>query len=464
METIYLEQWLHNLIRKKLKEDMVFRAFMGKDHLERVTRADIDRYQLFKLRQTIAYVSEKSAFYRELLGRTGIKADDINSLSDLSRLPFTEPTDIAKQPYKFVCVPLGEIERATTFTSSGTTGPQKRVFFTEHDIEIMTDFMAVGMRTVARPGDTVLIMLPNFRVNDQSDLLAKGVRKMGGQAITSGTTPTSEEQIQMVDRYHPTTLFTSVSRMWRITQEIRGHYDLRNKGVKTIFITSEYASESMIKQLKDIWNCDIHVHYGLSEMGLGVAVECHAHKGFHFDEVDLLVEVVDPVTGAVLGDDQEGELVFTTLNRIAMPLLRYRTHDLSYLVGGTCPCGAVTLRKISKVTRRWESIVKLGDGSEIYPSLFDDLVFTLSEVVDYQLSLGKENGKDKLRFKIEVIERNKTVQQRISQLLAGYPIIRTNVTQGVMAPPEVELVERGALVRMSRAKKMIIDERQSVLQ
>jgi len=307
-------------------------------------------------------------------------------------------------------------------------------------------------------------MLPNFRVNDQSDLLAKGVRKMGGQAITSGTTPTSEEQIQMVDRYHPTTLFTSVSRMWRITQETREHYDLRNKGVKTIFITSEYASESMIKQLKDIWNCDIHVHYGLSEMGLGVAVECHAHKGFHFDEVDLLVEVVDPVTGAVLGDDQEGELVFTTLNRIAMPLLRYRTHDLSYLVGGTCPCGAVTLRKISKVTRRWESIVKLGDGSEIYPSLFDDLVFTLPEVVDYQLSLGKENGKDKLRFKIEVIERNKTVQQRISQLLAGYPIIRTNVTQGVMAPPEVELVERGALVRMSRAKKMIIDERQSVLQ
>jgi phenylacetate-coenzyme A ligase PaaK-like adenylate-forming protein len=132
VETIYLEQWLHNLIRKKLKEDMVFRAFMGKDHLERVTRADIDRYQLFKLRQTIAYVSEKSAFYRELLGRTGIKADDINSLSDLSRLPFTEPIDIAKQPYKFVCVPLGEIERATTFTSSGTTGPQKRIFFTEH--------------------------------------------------------------------------------------------------------------------------------------------------------------------------------------------------------------------------------------------------------------------------------------------------------------------------------------------
>jgi phenylacetate-CoA ligase len=460
VETIYLEQWLHNLIRQKVKENAAFQAFMGKDHLERVTRDDIDRYQLFKLRQTIAYVSVKSGFYREVLGQKGIRADDINSLSDIARLPFTEPADIAKQPYKFACVSLGEIERATTFTSSGTIGPQKRVFFTEKDIEIMTDFMAVGMRTVAKQGDTVLIMLPSFRVNDQSDLLAKGVRKMGGQAILTGTTPTSEEQIQMIDRHHPTTLFTAVPRMWRITQETRQNHDLRSKGVKTLFITSEYASESMRQQLKDFWNCDVHVHYGLTEMGLGVAVECHAHNGFHFNEADLMVEVVDPVTGAVLGNDQEGELVFTTLNRDAMPLLRYRTHDLSFLMGGTCPCGAATLKKIGKVTRRREAIVKLEGGVEIYPSLFDDLLFTLTEIVDYQLNLGKEDGKDKLRFKIEVIERSETVQQRIVQLLAGYPIIRKNVTQGIMAPPEVELAERGALIRMTRTKKMIIDERQ----
>lgn len=459
METIYLEQWLHDLIRQKIRDDTSFRAFMGKDSLERVTRADIDRYQLFKLRQTIVYITEKSGFYRDLLGPNGIKAEDINSLSDLSLLPFTEPADIARQPYKFACVPLGEIERAVTFTSSGTIGPQKRVFFTEKDLEIMTDFMGVGMRTVAKQGDTVMVMLPSSRVNDQADLLAKGVRKMGGRAITTGTIPTSIEQIQMIDRYHPTTLFAYVPHIWRITQETKGKYDLSSRGVKTIFITAEYASDSMKKQLKDIWNCDVHVHYGLTEMGLGVAVDCHAHKGYHYNEADLLVEVIDPVTGAVLDDGQEGELVFTTLNRVAMPLLRYRTHDLSFLSGETCPCGAATLKKIGTVTRRRESVLKLSGGAEIYPSLFNELLFTVPEVVDYQLSLGREGGKDKLRFKIEIVERGETVQKRIPQLLAGYPVIHNSVARGIMAPPEVELVELGALVRMSRAKKMIKDER-----
>lgn len=460
MEKIYLEQWLHDVIRQKMKKDSSFRTFMGKDHLEYVTRADIDRYQLFKLRQTVAYVTEKSAFYRELLGQKGIMADDIHSLNDLSLLPFTEPADIAKQPYRFACVSLGEIERATTFISSGTIGPQKRVFFTEKDLEIMTDFMGIGMRTVAKQGDTVMIVLPSSQVNDQSDLLAKGVRKMGGRAIKAGITLTSEEQLEMIDRYRPTTLFTAVPLMWRITQETRRHGDLRSKGVQTIFITAAYPPQSMIEQIRDIWNCDVHVHYGLTEMGLGVAVDCHAHNGYHYDEADLLVEVVDPVTGEVLGNDQEGELVFTTLNRFAMPLLRYRTHDLSFLTGETCACGAATLKKIGKVTRRRESIVKLSGGAEIYPSLFDELLFTVPEIIDYQLSLGREDGKDTLRFKIEVIERGERVQQKILRLLAEYPVIRKNVAQGAIAPPEVELVEQGALIRMSRAKKMIMDERQ----
>ncbi len=459
MEKIYLEQWLHEVIRQKIKEDPSFRAFMGKDHLECVTRDDIDRYQLFKLRQTVAYVTEKSAFYRELLGRKSITGEDIHTLSDLSLLPFTEPADIAEHPYNFTCVPLGEIERATTFISSGTIGPQKRVFFTEKDLEIMTDFMGVGMRTVAKQGDTVMIMLPGARVNGQSDLLAKGVRKMGGRPIKAEVTLTSEKLLQIIDRSRPTTLFTAVPLMWRITQETRGHGDLSSKGVQKIFITAAYPPQSMIEQIRDIWNCDVHVHYGLTEMGLGVAVDCQAHTGYHYDEADLLVEVVDPVTGEVLGNDQEGELVFTTLNRSAMPLLRYRTHDLSSLSGETCPCGAATLKKIGKVTRRRESIVRLSGGAEIYPSLFDELLFTIPEIIDYQLSLGKKDGKDALSFTIEVIERGERVQQRILRLLAEYPVIRENVTQGGMAPPDVELVNRGALLSMSRAKKMILDER-----
>jgi len=360
MEPIFLEQWLHNVIRIKLKEDPEYQRFAGKESLELISRADIDRYQLFNLRKTLAYAYDKSIFYRELFDANGIRVDAINSLTDFFKIPFTNPSDIAEHPYHFACVPLGDIARITTFTSSGTTGPQKRIFFSEQDLEKMIDFMAAGMRSVASEGDVVQIMLPAGRPNDQADLLSKGVQKIGGLPVITGTTRSSEEQLRVVDEFKSTILFASVSRMNRITQETRYSHDLKVKGVKTLFVTSEYLPDSMRDQFKKIWNCDVHAHYGMTELGLGVAVECHAHDGFHFNEADLLVEVIDPVTGAVLGDDAEGELVFTVLGREAMPLIRYRTHDISRLVSRPCECGAHTLKKLAKINKRRESIVKLG--------------------------------------------------------------------------------------------------------
>jgi len=459
METIFLEQWLHNIIRQKVKEDAEYRQFVGKENIDQLTRGDIDLYHLFKLRKILSYAYQKSTFYRELFNRSGIKIDDIKSLDDIANIPLTNPIDIAQHPYQFACVSLGDIARITTFTSSGTIGPQKRVFCTERDLEVMTDFMAAGMRTVATEGDVVQIMLPSARPNDQADLLAKGVRKMGGVPVISGINPSPEQQLRIIDQAHPTVLFTLVSPMYRITQETRHNHDLKGKGVKVVFVTAEYLSESMRRQLHDAWNCDVHVHYGLTEMGLGVAVECHAHNGFHFNEADLLVEVVDPQTGAVLANDEEGELVFTTLTREAMPLIRYRTHDISSLISTPCECGAATLKKIAKVTRRLEAIARIGEGDEIYPAMFDELIFSIPEVIDYQLTLSQEGGKDTLHFRAEVTRESQHICEAISKVVLSHPLIRKSVDANRVALPKVELVSQGALRRLSRAKKLIIDER-----
>ena len=460
METIFLEQWLHNIIRQKVKEDPEYRQFVGKENIDQLTRADIDLYHLFKLRKILSYAYQKSTFYRELFNRSGIKIDDIKSLDDIANIPFTNPIDIAQHPYQFACVSLGDIARVTTFTSSGTIGPQKRVFCTERDLEVMTDFMAAGMRTVATEGDVVQIMLPSARPNDQADLLAKGVRKMGGLPVISGISLSPEQQLMIVDQTHPTVLFGLVSPMYRITQETRHEHDLKGKGVKVLFVTAEYLSESMREQLQDAWNCDIHIHYGLAEMGLGVAVECHAHNGFHFNEADLLLEVVDPETGAVLANDEEGELVFTTLTREAMPLIRYRTHDISRLISTPCECGATTLKKIANVTRRLEGIAKIGSGDEIYPAMFDELIFTIPEVIDYQMTLGKEEGRDTLLFQVEVTTESQHIREAISKVVLSHPLIRKTVDANKVALPKVELVSQGTLKRLTRAKKLIIDERQ----
>jgi len=459
LETIFLEQWLHNIIRQKAKEDPEYRQFIGKENIDLVTRADIDLYQLFKLRKMLSYAYDKSAFYHELFNNSGIKVDNIRSLDDIANIPFTNPADLAQHPNQFASVSLGDIARITTFTSSGTTGPQKRVFFTEGDLETMTDFMGVGMRTVATVGDVVQIMLPSNRPNDQADLLSKGVRKMGGIPVISGTTPSPEEQLRMIDEARSTILFASVPRMYRITQETRHKHNLKGKGVKALFVTSEYLSESMRGQLQNAWNCDVHAHYGLTEMGLGVAVECHAHNGYHFNEADLLVEIVDPMTGKLLGNDEEGELVFTTLTREAMPLIRYRTHDISKVFGSPCECGASTLKKIGKITRRLEAIVKIGKGDEIYPAMFDELIFGAPDVIDYQLAFGKEEDKDIILLKAEVIVQSEDTRKAISRALLSHPIIKKNAKNNTMALPRVELVSQGTLVRLTRAKKLIIDER-----
>jgi phenylacetate-CoA ligase len=411
------------------------------------------------LRKALAYVYEKSVFYRDLFDRNSIKPDSVSSLADLARIPFTSPADLAAHPYNFACVSLGEMERVTTFTSSGTTGPQKRVFFSQNDLETMTDFMAAAMKTVAKEGDVVQIMLPSLRPNDQADLLAKGVKKMGGVPIITGTAPTSEAQLKVVDESHPAVLFASVSRMYRITQETKNRHDLKAKGVKTVFVTSEYLSDSMRKQLQDIWGCDVHSHYGMTEMGLGVAIDCHAHDGYHFNEADILVEVIDPVTGAVLPDGEEGELVFTTLSLEGTPLIRYCTHDISRLITRPCACGASTLKRIAPVNRRLEAIVKVGKQDDLYPALFDELIFSIPDITDYQLNLSQQGNKDALLFKIESAQQNADFRNTVTRAIAGHPLIKGNVAAATMAPPEIELVSPGTLVRLTRAKKLIIDER-----
>jgi len=188
-------------------------------------------------------------------------------------------------------------------------------------------------------------------------------------------------------------------------------------------------------------------------------VECHAHSGYHFNEVDLLLEVIDPETGEVVSDGGEGELVFTTLNREGTPLIRYRTHDVSRLITEPCPCGATTLLKLGKVTRRLESVVSVGDGDEIYPSLFDELLYQIPEVVDYRATLSRNNGKDNLAFVVEVTRTGDDLHQEIRGLLSTLPLLQRNISAGKMTEPSLELVGLGELKRGGRAKKMIVDNR-----
>ena len=204
-------------------------------------------------------------------------------------------------------------------------------------------------------GFKVQIFLPDGRPESQAKLLSKGVEKIGAKPVVADLSLKSKDQIEKMKGFKPDILLRLSELSYRLTQESsRG--DLEQINPKIIFLTSEYLPEPMRKRLEESWNCEVYYHYGMTEMGFAGGVECSAHDGCHFNEGDFLFEIVDPDTGENLGSNEEGELVFTTLNREAMPLLRYRTGDLARSFDSGCECGISTLVKIANSIKRKDGI------------------------------------------------------------------------------------------------------------
>ncbi len=461
MENV-LEQWLHDKIRQEWRQNEGYRRFAGKQVLEQITRADVNSFHIFKLRETLAYSYRNSSFYKELFDRNGIASEKIRNADDWAKIPFTTPEDLRESPHRLLCVSFGDVGRTISFTSSGTTGRPKKISYTAKDIDKMTEFMEMGMRTVATDRDVVQILLPGGSPSGQLDLLSRAVARLGALPIKAGTGLAPNEQLSLIKKHHTTVLFGQTGRIYRMTQELLAKdHDLSKLGVKTLFLTSVYLPDPMRQRLMSIWNCEVSFHYGMSELGLGVAVECQDHNGFHFNEADLFLEIIDPVTGEVIEDEGEGELVFSTLGREGVPLIRYRTHDISRWITSPCSCGATTLVKFAKTTKRLESIVTVGEDDEIYPAMFDDLLYTVSQVYDYELTVEQKEGIDYLHFTIEVIEQDFRVQEGINRAITNCAVIRKNLNIGAMLPPKIELVPVGSLDHTRRAKKLILDRRSS---
>ncbi|MBN2321354.1 MAG: phenylacetate--CoA ligase family protein [Acidobacteria bacterium] len=457
MAAFQLESWLHGIIEENLNGDEAFRRFSGKNPAHPLTRSDVEAYRDFHLQRTLQYAYENSYFYREQFDRSRLKPSDIAGFKDLAKFPLTGPQHLAQYPYRFLCTSQAVVARPCIFVTSGTTGPQKEIFWSQWDLEKITEFMAAGISTVATRDDTVQILLPDGKPNSQADLLRQGVAKFGARPVVSGAEQSAEEQLRILDTFHSTILFGFTGQLYRISKELQPDHDLQLKGVKVLFLAGEYLPAARRRELETIWNCRVHTHYGLTEMGLGVAVECTAGDGYHFNEADLLLEIIDPVTGERVKPGDEGELVFTTLTREAMPLIRYRTHDLSRLIEKPCPCGATSLLKFDAVRKRLESVVTLGNGAEMYPTLFDDLLLSIAGVIDYRVKLLRHESMDRLEFTIETIRENDNVLAEINRTLRLAPVIADNIAAGSMNEPRVKLVGMGAFRTADRAKKMIVD-------
>jgi phenylacetate-coenzyme A ligase PaaK-like adenylate-forming protein len=421
-----------------------------------LSREAIETYQLAQLRKTVTLVKERSAFYRSRLA--GIDPDRIVSLSRLAELPFTLPRDIRDDPYGFVCTPQREIERIVSLQSSGTTGEPKRIFFTREDQELTIDFFDYGMRNLVGPSDRVMILLPWELPGSVGDLLRIGLTRMGAHAIPYGPVCDAADAIDVALKQEANAMVGIPTHVLGMARHRNGR-SLRGM-IKSVLLSTDHVPDSITKAVEDIWVCKVFNHYGTTEMGLGGGVQCAARSGYHMREADLHFEIIDPQTGQPLPDGDMGEVVFTTLTRRGMPLIRYRIGDLSRLVPVSCPCGS-TLRQMEVVRGRVAGRKRLA-GEFLSIAELDEAIFQIDGVLNYRCELSEAEGKEILTVGVITAQEDPTeregLRQKVQGVLHRVPAVAKGLSRG-QAKVAVNMVDTQLPVSKGTAKRTIVDRR-----
>lgn len=378
---------LDNWIKEKI-------GYLSKEELK---MENLESYQLKKLRETLQYAKEKSRFYSNVL--KDVKVEDISTLKDIEKIPFTRAEDIKEQGNRFICVSQNEISRIVTLQTSGTTSEPKRIFFTKEDQELTIDFFHHGMATLVEPGDKVLILMPGKRPGSIGDLLKKGLERLGVESYIYGPVDSVNEVLKIIDEENINSLVGLPQQVYALAKYYKYNKNGKSISLKNVLLSADYIPNSIINELKKVWNCQVYEHYGMTEMGLGGGVACDAFKGYHVREGDLYVEVVDPITKLPVPNGEYGEVVFTTLTRKGMPLIRYLTGDISRIIEEPCPCGS-PLKRVDKVLYRREECITLEDGKILTITELDELLFCIEEVLNYDATITKLEEKDCLGINI----------------------------------------------------------------
>ena len=305
------------------------------------------RWQALRLLEAARWARERSPFYAHLL--QGLPDPIPDDPAWAARLPFVTARDLREYPEAMLCVSQGEVERVVTLNTSGTTGKPKRLFFTGEDLDATLDFFRVGMASFTNAGDVVLILLPGRTEHGAAMLLAKALTQIGVRPVLAPQPCPPEVAARLIAEEGVTCLAALPSQL----RTVLGAFPALPPwppSMDRALLSGEPVGDGL-RQAAAKAGIEIFAHYGLTETCFGGGVECGAHQGYHLREADLLVEVVDPVSGDPVADGREGEVVLSTLTRKGMPLLRYRTGDMGRILPGPCACGS-PLRRLGPVAGR----------------------------------------------------------------------------------------------------------------
>ncbi|KIH77444.1 phenylacetate-CoA ligase [Geoalkalibacter ferrihydriticus] len=427
------------------------------DDFETLPREAIESLQFKRLRQTLERVSATVPFYREHFRRAGVTPDQLKSLDDLQRFPFTLKQDMRDNyPYGLFAVPLEQIVRI--HASSGTTGKPTVVGYTRRDIDTWSELMARSFVAAGAHKSDVIHNAYGYGLFTGGLGAHYGAERLGASVIpmSGGNT---KKQIMIMQDFGSTVLTCTPSYSLFLAESVAEMgLDIRNFKLRIGIFGAEPWSEKMRDEIEVKLNLKAIDIYGLSEiLGPGVAIECYeAQNGLHMWEDHFLPEIINPETGEVLPDGEKGELVITTITKEGIPLIRYRTRDITRLIAEPCICGR-THKRIERLSGRSDDMLIIR-GVNVFPSQIESILINIEGIEPhYQLIVDRDDNLDTLEVQVEVNERTFSDEIKVLQELSNR--IRKEIKDLLGVTCKVRLVEPKSITRSEGKAKRVVDNR-----
>lgn len=425
--------------------------------IETMEHDQMQQLQAKRLRDVVEHMYQKVPFYRALMQQEGLLPQDIATLADISKLPFMTKQDMRDNyPYGLFAVPPSEIVRI--HASSGTTGKATVVGYTKRDLGMWSEVMARSLTAAGVSKQSFVQISYGYGLFTGGLGLHYGAELVGASVIpvSSGNTA---RQISLMKDFGTTALACTPSYALHLAETMNEMgIDPKSTALKVGILGAEPWSDKMRNQIEASLNIRATDIYGLSEIiGPGVACECSVQQGLHINEDHFYPEIIDPLTGEVLADGQKGELVLTTISKEGMPMIRYRTRDLTVLDRSPCGCGR-TLVRMSKVMGRSDDMLIIR-GVNVFPSQIESVLLSLGETSPhYQLIVDRQGHLDTLTVMVEISEAMFSDEVRRLEMLERK--IQTELASVLKITAKVRLVAARTLERSEGKAKRVIDNRQ----
>lgn len=423
---------------------------------ETLERNKLESLQLERLRRTVNQAVQ-ATFYKELYRRKGISVDRLTHVEAIRELPFTTKQDLREHfPYGFLSLPKQEIIRL--HSSSGTTGNPTVIFHNRHDISSWANLMARSLYCAGVRDTDVFQNICGYGLFTGGLGFQYGIERLGCLSIPAGA-GNSLRQIKLMQDYGTTAIHAIPSYLGRLYEvfQAEGLDPRKDTNLRLFVIGAEPHTEEQRQRIEEMFGVKAYNSFGLSEMnGPGVAFECTEQAGLHVWEDAFFIEILDPETLEPVPDGEFGELVMTTLDREAMPLIRYRTRDLTRIIPGACACGR-THARLDRITGRSDDmfIVK---GCNVFPMQIEGVLLKIPEVgSDYLITLERINGVDEMIVEVEV--KKDWFNGDITRLDRLSKFITHQIRDEVLAKPIVRLVEPGSIPKSEGKAVRVMDKR-----